>query len=134
MTDAPHSNSTTSKWAAEGAEKGASTWRRAIFDFLEDRGEHGATDDEMQEHFDVKSQTQNPRRQELEKLGLVKKNGAVRLTRARKWAEVWVATPSDVVWPEDKPPKGMSKREKAYWEGYSAGYQAGLAAGDKSTT
>jgi hypothetical protein len=62
--------------------------QRQVVAFLHERGEHGATDEEMQAGIPMDPNTQRPRRRELAKRGLVVEAGE-RKTRAGKRATVW---------------------------------------------
>lgn len=55
-------------------------------------GERGLTDDELQIVLNLRSQTQSPRRRELELTGLVNDSGKTRITRNKRPAVVWIAT------------------------------------------
>lgn len=83
--------SETSEAAAEEALPNAGTQRRRLWDFLEERGEKGATDEEMQEHLGMNPSTQRPRRVELVERGLVYDSGEKRDTRSGRKAVVWKA-------------------------------------------
>lgn len=50
----------------------------------------GLTDEEAQSKLGMEGSTQRPRRGELVKAGLVKDSGVKRMTKAHKWAIVWV--------------------------------------------
>lgn len=62
--------------------------QRQVVEFLHQRGEHGATDEEMQGGIPMDPNTQRPRRRELAKRGLVVEAGE-RKTRSGKKATVW---------------------------------------------
>ena len=62
--------------------------QRQVVEFLHQRGEHGATDEEMQGGIPMEPNTQRPRRRELAKRGLVVEAGE-RKTRSGKKATVW---------------------------------------------
>lgn len=88
----PHvKGSDTSRAAAEAAEESAPTIRRSVFRFIRSRGDHGSTDDEIEEVLDLSHQTASARRRELVLLGLVKDSGDRRKTRLGRGATVWVA-------------------------------------------
>lgn len=84
-------HSETSKAAAIAIESMAVTLRGEVYRFLLSRGEHGATDDEMQRFMYMNPSTQRPRRIELVEKGLVKDSGETRPTRSRRAAAVWIA-------------------------------------------
>ncbi len=70
--------------------------RRLVYEFLVERGEHGATDQEVQQSLNLPSQTECPRRWELVKGGLVENSGRRRRTLSQRSAIVWTA-----IQPED---------------------------------
>ena len=65
--------------------------RHAVYQFVLDHHEHGATDEEIQTGLDMNPSTQRPRRVELVEQGLLEDSGRTRLTRSRRSAVVWVA-------------------------------------------
>ena len=65
--------------------------RRAVYDYILDQGEQGATDQEVQRALELPSQTECPRRWELVKGGLVKNSGKRRRTQSQRSAVVWMA-------------------------------------------
>jgi len=89
-------HSETSKAAAK-ALVNPGTKRAAVLHFLESRGRHGATDDEIQLGLGMPPSTERPRRIELFEARLIVKNGMQRGTRTGRWAEVYVATSCIVV-------------------------------------
>ena len=78
VESAPHSGSETSRAAA-------------VYRFILARREHGATDCEVQDGLGMAGNTQRPRRQELEKSGLIVKTDRTRATSSGRQAAVWVA-------------------------------------------
>lgn len=56
-------------------------------------GEHGATDEEMQQALGIDPNTQRPRRVELHEGGMIADSNKRRPTRSGRGAVVWVATP-----------------------------------------
>ena len=92
MTQAPLPYQTHSATSAEAAvRKGpsASIDRERVLLFLRERGEIGATDEQIQNHLGMAGDTERPRRVELLRAGLVKPEG-VRKTRTGRDATVWV--------------------------------------------
>lgn len=87
----PHSGPETSRSAAESIAPTAGTLRAMVLEYLQSR-EDGATDSEMQEALDMAGNTQRPRRQELEKMGLVRDSKRTRKTPSGRMAIVWEAT------------------------------------------
>lgn len=62
--------------------------QRKVYQFIAAQGGHGATDEECQLRMPMDPSTQRPRRRELERQGLIIKDGT-RKTRANKAAAVW---------------------------------------------
>lgn len=86
-------HSPTSLAAAEAIRPAADTLRAAVLHFLEERGDDGATDEEMQDALGINPSTQRPRRIELVEAGWVKDSGRTRKTRSGGTAVVWTAVP-----------------------------------------
>lgn len=85
-------NSTaTSNAAAVAIAPNARTLRGQVYDLLVERGQHGATDEEMQTLLNMNPSTQRPRRGELVTDGRVADSGRTRATRSGRSAVVWVA-------------------------------------------
>jgi len=84
--DAPE----TSRVAARRIAGHARTLRAAVLAMLRERGEHGATDQEIQDALQLPSNTQVPRRWELVKAGAAVASGQKRKTRSNCPATVWV--------------------------------------------
>lgn len=82
----------TSRAAAESQTEQAETCRTHVYQAILDAGLQGCTDDEIQDHLEMGSQTECPRRRELQQAGLVAESTKHRLTRKNRWAVVWVAT------------------------------------------
>lgn len=82
-------HSETSRAAAQDIQPTASTLRAKVLEFIADRGELGATDEEVQLALDMNPSTQRPRRVELAERGLIEKRGQ-RPTRSGRQAVVWV--------------------------------------------
>lgn len=80
----------TSDVAADRIASRAGTLRAAVLTMLRERGEHGATDQEMQDALQLPSNTQLPRRWELMNAGAVVASGRKRKTRSGCPAIVWV--------------------------------------------
>lgn len=93
ITPAPPTNGTaTSNEAAARIEPTAGTLRRLVLDYVRQRGEIGATDEEMQVGLEMNPSTQRPRRQELEKLGFIRRlDGFTRSTSSGRSAIVFIA-------------------------------------------
>ncbi len=84
--DAPQ----TSRVAAGRIAGHAGTLRAAVLALLRERGEHGATDQEIQDALQLPSNTEIPRRWELVNAGAVVASGRKRKTRSNCPATVWV--------------------------------------------
>jgi hypothetical protein len=84
--DAPE----TSRVAAGRIAGHAGTLRAAVLALLRERGEHGATDQEIQDALQLPSNTEIPRRWELVNAGAVVASGRKRKTRSNCPATVWV--------------------------------------------
>lgn len=82
-------HSATSRDAAISAEGSAGSLRRQVWSFLMERGQAGATDEEIQTMLEINPSTQRPRRIELVNGGLVRDSGRTRLTQSRRKATVW---------------------------------------------
>lgn len=84
--------SDTSREAAEAILPKAATLRRAVFDWLERRGDVGGTDEEIQDALGMAQNTERPRRVELWRGGFIRDSGRTRLTRSKRKAVVWIVT------------------------------------------
>jgi hypothetical protein len=90
---APHQrHSDTSAAAAEAIGPKVPSLRAQLLGWLRERGEYGATDEEIQTALWMAANTQRPRRVELVESGQVRDSGKRRLTSALREAVVWVAT------------------------------------------
>lgn len=69
------------------------TQRRMIYDLALERGEHGITDDEVEQTLGLLHQSASAARNSLMKDGWLLDSGARRKTRSREDAIVWVAHP-----------------------------------------
>jgi len=81
----------TSRAAAVQELPATGSKRAAVYQFVLDHHEHGATDEEIQTGLDMNPSTERPRRVELVEQGLLVDSGRTRLTRSRRSAVVWVA-------------------------------------------
>jgi hypothetical protein len=84
--DAPE----TSRIAADRIAGRTATLRAAVLSMLRDRGEYGATDQEIQTALQLPSNTEIPRRWELVNAGIVAASGRKRSTTSGCPARVWV--------------------------------------------
>jgi transcription initiation factor IIE alpha subunit len=66
------------------------TFRRRVYDFLVERGDNGATDEEVAWQLGLNPNTARPRRIELVAAKLVVDSGRRRKTRSGDKAAVWV--------------------------------------------
>jgi hypothetical protein len=64
--------------------------RARVLDALRSLGEHGATDEELQEITRLEPNTERPRRRELVQQGLVEDSGLRRPLKSGKSGTVWV--------------------------------------------
>lgn len=88
----PHvRHSETSKAAARDVRPKSGTLRAIVLDFIRNRGERGATDEEMQYLIPMMANTQRPRRCELVERGLIQDSGKKRENASGKEAVVWIA-------------------------------------------
>lgn len=88
----PHQvHSDTSEAAADEIADVALCVRERVYEYIKSQGEHGATDDEIHDFFQIDKNTTAPRRRELQLKGLVIDSGNRRQTKAKRWAVVWVA-------------------------------------------
>jgi transcription initiation factor IIE alpha subunit len=85
-------HSPESQQAALQAAPSAGTKRAAVLRFIESRGKHGATDDEIQCGLGMNPSTQRPRRIELYEGHHIAKLKSTRLTRGNRQAVVWITT------------------------------------------
>ena len=103
----PHvAESDTSEAAADAIAPIATSLRARVFGRLGEMGEYGCTDDELQVHLDLGSQTQTARRRELVLEGRVVDSCRKRRTRSGRNAIVWVVC--EVVSPSAEKKKTLS--------------------------
>lgn len=89
----PHQkHSATSRAAAIAILETAETRRATVYRFLRDRGESGATDEQIQQALGLPGNP-CPRRRELEIAGLVEDSGRRAPTSAGKMAVIWILSP-----------------------------------------
>jgi hypothetical protein len=97
----PHNGTRTSIAAAQSKRGSEDVNRRAVLEFLTQRGSFGATDDEMQHFLNMEGSTQRPRRIKLCEEGLAGPKlylesctamPVERPTRKGRMAQVWVLT------------------------------------------
>jgi hypothetical protein len=81
---------TSAAAAASLTPEALGSLQRRVLEFIRDRGEEGATDEECQRELGMNPSTQRPRRGELANAGLIVEAGT-RLTSSRRRATVWRA-------------------------------------------
>ena len=81
----------TSRQAAARALPRSGSDRRRVYDLLVERGDEGATDDEIEQALNLPHQTASARRNGLRDDGWVVDSGRTRPTRTGSPAVVWVA-------------------------------------------
>lgn len=89
----PHEDPDTSKEAAELIRGSAASLREQVLRYISQRGDRGATDEEVQIALRMAGNTERPRRRELEELGWVCRAGRTRMTTAQRRADVWILAP-----------------------------------------
>ena len=94
----PHNNTPTSRFAAKLAKTFAATQQERVFQFIEQAGERGATDQEIETSLGIAGNSVRPRRRKLVELGRVKDSGNLRLTSSSSPAVAWISAP-----PNEKP-------------------------------
>jgi hypothetical protein len=88
---APWSREGTSRQAAESIVGALNALQAQLLALYRERGEHGATDEEVSESLGMNPSTVRPRRLELIGMGLVADSGRTRKTRSQRKAMVFVA-------------------------------------------
>lgn len=88
----------TSRKASESVEPRTGTLRRQVFDFLNNRGLHGATDEEIETALAISGNTVRPSRGTLVDDGYVIDSGTTRKNRNGHDCIVWVAKQTDSLW------------------------------------
>lgn len=89
----PHQpGSATSLAAAEAIEPHSLTMLRQVRAYFQERGEYGATDEEVQSALNMPGSTQRPRRVNLCERGEVYDTGTTRKTKSGRMATVWRIT------------------------------------------
>ncbi len=88
----PHNGSPTSRAAAERAAARAPSQVDRIMAYIHERGEVGATIDELVEALDILSQSASARVNGMRRDGLLRDSGKTRVTRSGCAAIVWIAS------------------------------------------
>lgn len=81
-------SSTSLEAAASLTPATLNAMQRRVYQFIQDQGERGATDEECQRGLGMNPSSQRPRRGELADAGLIVKAG-VRKTSSKRNADVW---------------------------------------------
>lgn len=89
----PHNGTPTSKIAAQSMRSSAGAQQQRVLDCLQQAGDAGLTDEELQAALDLSGNSERPRRRKLVELGLVKDSGTMRLTHSKSSAVVWIVSP-----------------------------------------
>lgn len=84
-------DSPTSIAAAKQIEPVSGALRRQVYEFIRERGQSGATDEEIIAALDMSPSTARPRRIELVQAGFVQNSGSTRRTKSGRNATVWIA-------------------------------------------
>jgi hypothetical protein len=92
-------HSETSRAAADSVAHSIGPSHERILALLHDRGERGATDEEMMEALDMGGNTQRPRRRELQLMDMIHDSKTTRPTRSGREAVVWVSGGMDLKLP-----------------------------------
>ena len=108
----PHNGTVTSKLAAQSMRSSAGAQQRRVLECLQQAGDAGMTDEEIQNALDLSGNSERPRRRKLVEIGLVKDGGVMRKTGSNYAATVWVvcspnekpAATSAADWPLDSNP------------------------------
>lgn len=87
-----HNRVATSCDAAERVRRSVNPQARRVFDFIESRGDFGATDKEQQTALGMSGDSQRPRRVWLRDNGFVQAKGNPMRPELRQRSIVWVAT------------------------------------------
>lgn len=86
----PHSGSSTSKAAAHRVASRSAIDEARLRDWIQEQGIHGATDEEIRQHFDWSGDYARPRRWNLGRKKLIQASGKRDNARGNKMT-VWVA-------------------------------------------
>ena len=88
----PHNGTDTSKQAAKLIRDFAGSQQDRVLRFIQNMGERGATDQEIELGTGLPGNSVRPRRTRLVELGKIKDSGRVRNTSAGRPASVWIAS------------------------------------------
>ena len=104
------SGSTTSKAAADRMIPHSGSIKRRVYQFLTERGNRGATDDEIEVQLRLKHQTASAGRRSLELAGAVEKTDSKRPTRTGRLGYVYTAVPGANLAAPGRPRKPRGER------------------------
>lgn len=90
LDQVPHNGTDTSREAAKQFQLSSGKVERGVLRFFQERGERGATDEEVFAALSLRESTLRARRCSLRDRGLVKDSGRRRRTCAGRLAIVWV--------------------------------------------
>lgn len=82
----------TSRAAAERMYFESGTWRKKVYDFMVMKGFDGATDQELQDHFNKSGDTIRPTRVSLVRDNIIMDSGRTRSNGSGNQCIVWVVT------------------------------------------
>lgn len=85
-----HGKHKNSQAAADAFFLKSGSWRRNVYTFIASKGAYGATDQEIQEHFNKSGDTIRPTRKTLEKDGLIVDSCRTRKNAAGNDCTIWV--------------------------------------------
>lgn len=91
----PHNGTSTSRLAAQSMRSLAGAQQQRVLECLQQAGNAGLTDEEIQRTLDLSGNSERPRRSKLVELGLVRNSGVMRLTNSGHAAVVWAVVPPD---------------------------------------
>lgn len=91
----PHNGCETSKAAAESKRLRAGAQQQRVLECLQQAGDTGMTDEQIQVALGLSGDSERPRRRKLVELGLVADSGEVRETTSGHAAVIWVAVRSN---------------------------------------
>ena len=88
-------HSETSREAAVAIAPDMGTLRGKVYAYIQQCGDDGATDEEIQSALEMNPSTERPRRIELCAMRLVRDSGRSQLTRSGRRAVVWIEERSE---------------------------------------
>jgi transcription initiation factor IIE alpha subunit len=115
----PYSDLDTSLEAARSYAEHASTDSTRVLRVIRFLGDHGATDDEIEQALGMPHQTASARRRDLVIAGMVVDSGLRRRTRSGRNAKVWIVATDGVQPALELQTKGPKKRLTSLIRGMS---------------